>query len=48
MLYAVSATTGAKQWSTDLPAQITASISEGDGYLVVPSSNILTLFKPAS
>jgi outer membrane protein assembly factor BamB len=47
LLYAVSATTGAKQWSTDLPAQITANVAEGDGYLVVPSSNILTVFKPA-
>jgi outer membrane protein assembly factor BamB len=47
MLFAVSATTGAKQWSTALPAQITANITEGDGYLAVPSSNVLTVFKPA-
>jgi outer membrane protein assembly factor BamB len=48
MLYAVSSTTGAQQWTADLPAGITGNIAEGDGYLVVPASNILTVFKSNS
>jgi outer membrane protein assembly factor BamB len=46
MLYAVNSSTGAEQWRAVLPAGITGNIAEGDGYLAVPASNVLTVFRP--
>ena len=36
MLYAVSATSGAREWSTNLGTSITPNIVEEDDYLIVP------------
>ena len=47
MLYAVSATSGAQEWSTDLGTSIAPNIVEGDNYLIVPTTNALTVFVPA-
>jgi len=47
-LYAVSALTGAEQWSASLPGPITGNMAEGDGYLVVPTGDTLTTFRPAN
>jgi outer membrane protein assembly factor BamB len=47
-IYAVSAQTGAEEWSANLGAPITGNIVDGDGHLIVPTEGALTLFRPSS
>jgi outer membrane protein assembly factor BamB len=46
-LYAVSAATGTRQWSTTLTSAVTGPLAEGDGVLCVPAGDTLTVFTPS-
>ena len=46
-LYAVSVSTGTEEWSTNFGPALPENIVEGDDYLVVLTSDGLTVFAPA-